>query len=305
MDKEHARFILRSFRPDGADAADRAFEEALALATRDRELGEWLASERAQDAEFSAAVHAIPLPENLRHEILDALAWHRGELHHGESPEDEVWIRALASIQPPAGLRAEILTAMRATAAPRKNIVPMWKKAGIPAAAAAAVALAIAYPSALFNSGRDHTIASDAQTPGARRMPVELVRAGFINLYKSPDFALEHGRGSHEEIMARLAERGLPCPTCMPPGLLGIEGVGCREIIIDGHRGAVVCYRNDEHGMVHLVIFRAEDIQDPLPFRKHVRFAQDGEWAAAAWRNDENAFVLLGNTEVERIASLF
>ena len=55
MDKEQAKFILQSFRPDGADAQDPDFAEALALAAQDRELGDWLASERAQDAAFAAA----------------------------------------------------------------------------------------------------------------------------------------------------------------------------------------------------------------------------------------------------------
>ncbi|MEI7928288.1 MAG: hypothetical protein WCH40_07030 [Verrucomicrobiales bacterium] len=60
MNKEQARFILHSFRPDGADAADSDFAQALHLAAEDRELGEWLARERARDAEVSRGiVHLI------------------------------------------------------------------------------------------------------------------------------------------------------------------------------------------------------------------------------------------------------
>ena len=82
MDKEQARFVLRSFRPDGADGSDRDFAEALALATADRELGEWLAAERAFDAEFARALASIELPENLRDEILQGLAASRGVSNH-------------------------------------------------------------------------------------------------------------------------------------------------------------------------------------------------------------------------------
>ncbi len=39
MDKERAKFVLQSFRPDGADVDDIDFAEALVLATKDRELG--------------------------------------------------------------------------------------------------------------------------------------------------------------------------------------------------------------------------------------------------------------------------
>ena len=42
MDREQARFILRSFRPDGADSGNPDFEEALSVATVDGELGAWL-----------------------------------------------------------------------------------------------------------------------------------------------------------------------------------------------------------------------------------------------------------------------
>ena len=59
MDKEQAKFILQSFRPDGADAADTDFAEALQLAVEDRELGEWLADERATDAAFAAVAGGV------------------------------------------------------------------------------------------------------------------------------------------------------------------------------------------------------------------------------------------------------
>ena len=73
MDKEEARFILRSFRPDGADVNDADFAEALALAMENRELGEWLASERAFDAAFAKALGSIDLPEHLREDIIACL----------------------------------------------------------------------------------------------------------------------------------------------------------------------------------------------------------------------------------------
>lgn len=309
MDKEHARFILRSFRPDGADATDPDFTAALQLAMQDRELGEWFAEERATDAGFSRALNAIELPENLRNEILDSLAWQRGDLPHAESPEDEAWASALATITPPPGMRETIVAAMNACAAHQSLPIPAWKKFGIPIAAAAAIALALALPTSVWKA-KQNVVADTPQdfiqdAPRLSPLPIELIRAGFIDTYKSPGFTLDTGRASHREIMRQLEERGLPCPTCIPPGLRNIEGLGCREIMIDGHRGAIICYERGEGGLVHLVIFRADEIADPLPYRRDAVFAQHGEWAAAAWRNNENAFVLLGNTDVAHIASLF
>jgi len=310
MDKEQARFILRSFRPDGADANDADFAAALQLATQDRELGQWFAEERASDADFSRALHAIELPDNLRNEILDSLAWQRGDMPHAESPDDEAWASALSAITPPPGLRDTIVAAMHACAVSQRAPVPAWKKFGIPLAAAAAVALALTLPSTVWKSDPApetafiETVAIENADP-LSPIRMELIRAGFISTYESPGFTLDTGRASHREIMRQLEERGLPCPTCLPPSLRNIEGLGCREIIIDGHRGAVICYEQGEGNLVHLIIFRAEDIEDPLPYRHDAVFAQHGDWAAAAWRNNENAFVLLGNTDVSHIASLF
>ena len=112
MDKEQAKFILQSFRPDGADAKDPDFAEALAVAAEDRELGDWLAAERAQDAAFAAALSELAIPAELRENILTVL---NGEVRDdGEFADlDSSFIGALASVTPPAGLRDQILTAMQ------------------------------------------------------------------------------------------------------------------------------------------------------------------------------------------------
>jgi len=308
MDKEQARFILRSFRPDGADTSDADFAAALQLTTQDRELGQWFARERASDAEFSEALHTIELPDTLRNEILDSLAWQRGDMPHTESPEDNAWAHALSTITAPPGLRETIITAMHACAVSQHAPVAAWKKFGIPLAAA--VALVLTLPSTVWkadSSTDTASLESSSMDPADPLSPLrmELIRAGFISTYENPGFTLDTGRASHREIMRQLEERGLPCPTCLPPSLRNIEGLGCREIIIDGHRGAVICYEHSEGSLVHLIIFRIDEIEDPLPYRNDAHFAQHGDWAAAAWRNNENAFVLLGHTDVSHIASLF
>ena len=305
MDKDQAKFILRSFRPDGGDARDPDFAAALQLAMQDRELGEWFARERATDADFSNALGSVEIPDSLRNEILDALAWQRGDMPHAESPEDEAWAKALATITPPPGMRENILAAMHACAPGRRKPMPAWKKFGIPTAAAAAVAFAFAMPTDAWKRGSGNATANTGEAASIAPMPIDLVRAGFINIFQDQEFTLDLGRASHREIMRHLEERGLPCPSCIPPGLRNIKGIGCREIDIDGRRGTVVCYEHGEGGLVHLVIFRAEDIEGTLPYRRNAEFAQHGDWAEATWRNNENAFVLLGNTTIPQIASLF
>ena len=295
MDKEQARFILRSFRPDGADVNDQDFAEALALAMENRDLGEWLADERAFDAAFAQALCSVALPENLRHDILGCLAGERGDFPQAEDARDAAWIGALASIQPPPALREEIITAMHRTARAHRQVTPIWRRMAIPLAAAAGVALAFLLT------------AKEAPQPLATAgpLPVDVVQAGFIRTFESPLFSLDEQRDDHQALLANLKSRKLPCPGCLPPGLVGEKSIGCRELVIDGKSGSLICFDEQETGTVHLVIFRREDVCGVLPHRDRPDFAQRGHWAAARWEDDKNVFILIGNTDIRKLAALF
>ena len=110
MDKERAKFILQSYRPDGADAQDSDFTEALQLAIEDRDLGEWLADERADDAIFAEALSIIDIPDGLRNEILAVLQ--HDQSSGLENELDGVFFGAVTSVQLPIDLRDKILSAM-------------------------------------------------------------------------------------------------------------------------------------------------------------------------------------------------
>lgn len=297
MDKEQARFILSGFRPDGKDHADPDFAEALAMAAADCELAQWLAGERAFDADFASALASIEIPESLRRNIMTCLAARRSDYPAAEDAHDAAMIGALASIHAPPQLREQILTAMeRSTvvAFPRKSL---WRRLALPTAAAAGVALAF-----LLTHQRE---AAPAVAQAAAPVPLDVVQAGFIRAFESPLFSLDETREDHRAIVEHLKSRELPCPGCLPPGLANVEGIGCRELVIDGKRGSLVCYDERENGVVHLVIFRREDICGELPCRMRPSFVQQGSWATARWADEQHVFILIGATEVGKLASLF
>lgn len=70
MNSPQAKFILQGYRPDGADAADERFAEALAHARQDMELGQWLAKSTAFDRAISGKLAEITPPAGLREAIL-------------------------------------------------------------------------------------------------------------------------------------------------------------------------------------------------------------------------------------------
>lgn len=301
MDKEQARFILRSFRPDGADVNDADFTEALAMALENRELGEWLAHERSLDAAFAHALGAVQLPESLREDIIACLAGERHGFPQAIDSNDSLLIGAFASIQPPSSLRDELIAAMDRTAAKEKVVVkiarktPGWWRFGIPLAAAAGIAFALILtnpknPSPLVRNGP---------------VPAELVQTSFIKTFEAPNFSLEMKQGDHNVLIQHLRSEGLPCPGCLPPGLQNVEGIGCRQLVIDGKVGSVICFNVSKIGMTHLVIFKQGDIEGDFPERAKAILQQRGKWATAEWQDGGKVYIMMGNTtDMKTLATL-
>jgi hypothetical protein len=70
MNNQEAKFILGAYRPDGRDAGDPAFTDALAHAERDPELRAWLEQQRKFDTSVSTKLKEVAPPAELRAAIL-------------------------------------------------------------------------------------------------------------------------------------------------------------------------------------------------------------------------------------------
>jgi len=70
MTNKEASFLLGACRPNGADAADPEFAEALAQVARDPGLKGWFEDQRRFDAAIAAHLQAAPVPADLRSSIL-------------------------------------------------------------------------------------------------------------------------------------------------------------------------------------------------------------------------------------------
>jgi hypothetical protein len=295
MDKERAKFVLRSFRPDGADSLDHDFAEALQLATSDRELGEWLMRERAFDAEFAEALARVNLPEGLRESVLLAMVQDGGGFAKPDIGLEGEMITAVAGIEIPAGLRAQIIEAMERTVKIERPVFG-WKRFGIPLAAAAGIALAFVF----VKNGDPGRIAK-----GETRIPIDAVQVGFMNAFESPLFSFDRMDADAPLLMSYLHNKGLPCGAgFLPPGLVGLDGVGCRELIIDGKRGSLLCF-DDKNGTVHLVIFKRDDVEGELPEITNPEIGQSGDWAKACWEKDGYVFTLMGVRNKSTLGEFF
>lgn len=70
MDNQEAKFLLRAYRPGGADANDPAFSGALDQARKDPEVGKWFEREQALDRAVAQKLRGVHPPAGLRETIL-------------------------------------------------------------------------------------------------------------------------------------------------------------------------------------------------------------------------------------------
>jgi hypothetical protein len=94
MNRDEAKYILRSFHLNGLDTDDPQFQAALEMIQHDPELREWFSTEQVLDQKLSDAFRAFPVPPALQRELLAArnvvppAAWWR----------QPVWMSVAASL---------------------------------------------------------------------------------------------------------------------------------------------------------------------------------------------------------------
>ena len=304
MDRERAKFILQSFRPDGEDADEPAFAEALTLATKDRELSEWLANERAQDAAFSAILAEIEIPEDLREAIFDVLEGTQDQ----PAEFDADFVGALAAVRPPDGLREQILGAMEM----EQKVVEMpsvhrrgFFKAAIWTTSIAAVIAVIVGVGAFFAGAGGHALAS--ATLGE-------LQDSAVKMLEDPFLSLDLENDRQTVLNEWLADHQLPVPREIPLGLKGVRGIGCKLLKVgDGEkesRGSLVCFYK-EGKKFHLITIR----RDSVKAGKAAGLKAAGKtcydcprnpgWAMTQWSDRDHTYFLLGKMNSGQLASLF
>lgn len=302
MDKERAKFILQSFRPDGEDASEPAFTEALKLAAKDRELGEWLADERAQDAAFAAMLSEVEIPEDLRDAIFDVLEGAQ------EQPAefDADFVGALAAVRAPEGLRDQILGAMeveqKVMEMPQRHRRGFFKAAMWTTSAAAVIAVMVAVTVFFAGAGGNALAGTTARE----------LEYSAIAMLESPFFSLDLENDRQAALYEWLEGKSLPSPEQLPKGLEDVRGVGCRllEIGEQKSRGSLICYKKNGT-VVHLVMMErkavaADEMGEMKDAAKSCRDCDKNEkWAVTQWADAEHTYLLLGKMAPEKLAAVF
>ena len=111
MTSDEAKFILSAFRPDGSDAGNPAFADALRMAGIDPMLGSWFDRSRAHDAAVAVKLREVAPPAGLREAILAGARVSGPKRGEGTG---RMWLAGLAA----AAALAVVIVSMKAPARP-------------------------------------------------------------------------------------------------------------------------------------------------------------------------------------------
>ena len=106
MNRDEAKYILRSYHLNGRDAGDPQFQAALEMIKRDPELREWFSKEQVLDQKLSDAFRAFPVPTGLKRELLAA----RKVVPQRAWWQQTAWISAAAASLVLLGVLSVLLT---------------------------------------------------------------------------------------------------------------------------------------------------------------------------------------------------
>ncbi|MDG2401070.1 MAG: hypothetical protein P8M04_10890 [Akkermansiaceae bacterium] len=299
MDKKRAKFILKSFRSDAEDSTEPIFAEALELAAKDHELGEWLAAEHAEDATFASILSDVKIPEELRDAIFRVLEG--AQEHSAEFDAD--FVEALALIRPPKDFRDQILQAISVeqnTMEISKRRKRRFFKTALWAVSAMAVIAIMFGVGAFFAGAGGNTLAGTT--------PRE-VEDSAIAMLQSPFFSFDLQNDRQAALYEWLDGKDLPIPVQLPEGLKVARGVGCKflEIGEEKHRGSLICYKKSEE-VIYLVMMelKAIDTNEIGEFEAAVGMCRNcdknDEWAVTQWADSEHAYFLLSKIEPSELA---
>ena len=189
-----------------------------------------------------------------------------------DQEQDRTISAKLASLPVPAGLKARLLEPPpEVSAEPPRG----WTRVAL-LAAACLVALAV-----LFGSWRGPF------QPAVSLADYRDEMVGFIKVdpnleMKSPDLA---------KVESWLQKNNAPSQLVLPKKLRDLEPVGCRTLRFRGHDVALVCFKRNEGGLLHLFVLNRAALPDEIK-DKAPQISPEGTWMTAAWGDGDQVYLI-------------
>lgn len=261
---------LLAYHPERGDTADPSIEEAYTQAQADPELREFLAQERAFDDAFAAKLKSLQPPAGLKAQVLAAL---QEKLNAPAAP-----ISAFPEPQPPS---------------PENVVRPSFWRSSTTWSVAASILILIA--------------AAALVTQNLLR--VEEVPATVTNTYvRSASTHVQQISGLHfasdmGEIQSYLTERRAPIPAAIPPMLANLERIGCMPVEFDGVPAGLICFRGEDRTYHLYTIDKGQLRPDQVITEKQFIEVGAGN-SAAVWSSPQQMHILITSGRCEEMETM-
>ena len=316
MDKQHAKFILQSYRPDGADATDLDFQGALQLAAEDRELGHWLAQERSHDIIFVEALEQVNIPETLKNEIL-VMMEHSGTEVDVSSEIDAIFVGALSQISPPTELKNQIVSAMEIEKKAVENGSPSnvvkFPTRWLNIAAVAAVALltfTVIYSNIDSESSENEPdiTSKDIEVQSKSNM-ISMNTGMILNASHEVDLPTD----SFTTVNTWLEKEGMPVAKKIPEALISYDVKGGKKVTFkNGIEGSLIFFKNDKAEDYYLVVLDLKSVEDADDLGdlsevglKKCHGCPVTHYNTTSWKHSSEAYFLLTKADEKNMMELF
>jgi len=103
------------------------------------------------------------------------------------------------------------------------------------------------------------------------------------------------------EVSAFLKQHAAPSELALPSRLQQMNPLGCRTLRFRGRGVALICFRGENGGLVHLLVVDRKAMGKNGDNGKP-QFAQEGEWMTAAWMDNAHAYLLTVKGDREELS---
>ncbi len=269
MNSQEAKLILRACRPHGQDREDTVMREAMDLACADPDLGLWLAKEQSFDAAISAKLATVPVPANLKAEILAG---------RHVIPPQVFWRDMRTVLSAAAAVMLAAIVVWRQDAPRAQRTFSQFKGGGV--SASVGVATLASFRSDMADSFAQ--MQSVGFTPDLRT--------------SSPDRATKYFA---ENVSAG---GGLDVHQIVDQ-LDNVRLFGCRIADWRGQKVSMICLDRDGQ-TAHLFVVNKAALTDHEEIKEHaIEFS--GGYPVSAWKEGDNAFVLVGHDRDTDLTKFF
>jgi len=272
MNHQEAKNILQLYRPNGADANDSDFAEALQLAEENEALKAWFESEVAFDQAFAGKLTAITPPAGFRERILAEAPRQDQELNS----QKVVWWQSAAPwsaaacflllgiigillFKNPEQLRPDSQTAITS------NVSKQAQPALQPALSS--------------------TISKQAKSS----VPALAHYVATMTAHAKNISRLDYRGNELAALRAFLDEQQSPVPSTIPVKISALPGIGCVSLSYENQPVSMICFRGDK--VYHLYVTAnqglpiADNSSDPV-------YHQSGSQSSATWIKNEQLYML-------------